>query len=414
MKSGLRSARERNDSPFPSVTQLSRNALPAPQFVYANRSVIAKHPRDYWREVQAAGVLRDQSGFYLVTRRADVVAALRDHATFASRRKPRTTSGPGGTSLPIPVPLAYDPPEHSRFRRILQPFFSPQAADELLPALREQAAELIDGVVAHGACDAISDIANPFPFGVLTTLCGLPLGDREKLAAWAEAVNWDMPTSPAAIALRGYLVEAIASDERPALAEQLLTGDDPFTEEEVIGFYALLCSAQDAIQAAIGSALYHLAGDAELRPLLRDNPAQIGGFVEQLLRLETPFPFIGRFTTREVTIADVTIPTGSVVALCLASTNVEGGEKSSVAVTEDGRIRPTRHRSFGAGVHRCLGKALARVELSVMVAEWLRAIPDFELEHGFTLGFTFTQGGAVTPSSLPLRWATGGTGAACI
>jgi cytochrome P450 len=127
----------------------------------------------------------------------------------------------------------------------------------------------------------------------------------------------------------------------------------------VIGFYGLLCSAQDAIQAAIGSALCHLASNPQLRSLLRDNPDQIGGFVEELLRLETPFPFIGRFTTEEVTIADVTIPAGSVVALCLASTNLDGSETSSVTVTEDGKIGPKRHRSFGAGVHRCLGKALA-------------------------------------------------------
>jgi cytochrome P450 len=392
------------DSTSASVTSLSRIALPAPQFVDASRSVIANHPRDYCREVQAAGVFRDQSGFYLVTRREDVVAALRDYATFASRRKPRTTSGPGVTSLPIPVPLAYDPPEHSRFRRILQPYFSPQAANELLPAVREQASLFINAVAPNGACEAISEVANPFPFGVLTTLCGLPFADREKLAAWAEAVNWMMPTSPPAFELRAYLVEAIASDERPALAAQLLTGDNPFTEEEVIGFYALLCSAQDAIQAAIGSALCHLARNAQLRSMLRDNPDQIGGFVEELLRLETPFPFIGRFTTEEVTIADFTIPAGSVVALCLASTNLDGSETSSVTVTEDGKIRPKRQRSFGGGVHRCLGKALARVELAVIVAEWLRAIPDFELERDFTLSFTFTQGGAVRPSSLPLRW----------
>jgi cytochrome P450 len=387
-----------------SVASLSRNALPAPQFVDASRSVIANHPRDYWREVQAAGVFRDQSGFYLVTRREDVVAALRDYATFASRRTPRTTSGPGATSLPIPVPLAYDPPEHSRFRRILQPFFSPQAANELLPALREQASAHNNAVAPNSACEAISEIANPFPFGALTTLCGLPLDDREKLAAWAEAVNWDMPASPPAFELRTHLVEAIASDERPALAAQLLTGDDPLTEEEVIGFYALLCSAQDAIQAAIGSALSHLARNPQLRSLLRDHPDQIGGFVEELLRLETPFPFIGRFTTQEVTIAGITIPAGSVVALCLASTNLAGGETSSMTVTEDEKIRPKRHRSFGAGVHRCLGKALARMELTVIVSEWLRAVPDFELERDFTISFTFTQGGAVTPSGLPLRW----------
>jgi cytochrome P450 len=350
-------------------------------------------------------VFVDLSGFYLVTRRADVLAALRNHTTFASRRKPRTTPpGAAVKALPIPVPLAYDPPEHTRFRRILQPHFSPQAVDKLLPALREQASALINAVAATGACDAISDIAIPFPFGALVTLCGLPLDDRDKLAAWAEAVNWDMPGSPAASELLTYLVEAIASDQRPALAAQLLTGDDPFTEEEVIGFYALLCSAQDAIQAAIGSALLQLARNPALRSLLRDNPDQIAAFVEELLRLETPFPFIRRFTTQEVTIADVTIPAGSVVALCLASTNLDDSEKSSVTVIDGAAIRPGSHRSFGAGVHRCLGKALARMELTVIVSEWLRAVPDFELEPGFAPSFTFTQGGAVTPTRLPLRW----------
>ena len=185
---------------------------------------------------------------------------------------------------------------------------------------------------------------------------------------------------------------------------QLLAGDDPLTEDEVLAFYVLLCSAQDAIQAAIGSAFLQLARNPRLRSLLRDNPDQIGAFVEELLRLETPFPFIGRFTTEEVTIADVTIPAGSVVALCLASTNLDDSEESAMTVTGDGKIRPKRHRSFGAGVHRCLGKALARMELTLIVAEWLRAVPDFELEPGFAPGFTFTQGGAVTPSSLPLRW----------
>ena len=121
-----------------------------------------------------------------------------------------------------------------------------------MPAPREQASALIDAVAANGACEAIADIANPFPFGALLTLCGLPLDDRDKLAAWAEAVNWDMPGSQPAAELLNYLVEAIAGDERPALAAQLLTGDDPLTVDEVIGFYSLLCFAQDGMQAAIG------------------------------------------------------------------------------------------------------------------------------------------------------------------
>jgi len=128
-------------------------------------------------------VFVDLCGYYYLTRRADVRAALRDYATFASRRKPLTASGAGVKSLPMPVPIAYDPPEHTRFREILRPYFSPGAVDELMPALREQASALINAIAANGACDAIRDIANPFPFGALVTLCGLPWEDRVKLAA---------------------------------------------------------------------------------------------------------------------------------------------------------------------------------------------------------------------------------------
>ncbi len=388
---------------------MTRFASPPPPFVDENRLLIAQDPADYWRALRDGAVFRDQGGYYVLTRGEDVRAALRNHATFASRRKQLPPSTAGVKSLPIPVPIAYDPPEHARFRRILRPFFSPQAVDELLPALREQASALIDTVAGNGASEAIGDVAYPFPFGALATLCGLPLDDRDKLAAWAEAVNWDMPGSQAEAELLNYLVEAIAGHQRPALAAQLLTGSDPLTEDEVIGFYSLLCFAQDGMQAAIGSGLLRLAGNPKLCALLRDNPDQIRVFAEEVVRLSTPLPFIGRFTTRDVTIADVLIPAGSVVRLCLASANLDDGEESeasSMTVTDQQKIRPKPHRSFGGGVHRCLGKALARMELAVVVAEWLRAIPDFELEPGFTPRFTFTQGGAIMPSRLPLRWAT--------
>src|SRR6202008_4267899 len=138
---------------------------------------------------------------------------------------------------------------------------------------------------------------------------------------------------------------------------------------------ALLCLAQDGMQAAIGSGLLQLARNPQLCSLLRDNPDQMGAFVEEVVRNATPLPFIGRFTTKEVTIAGVTIPAGSVVRLCLASTNLDDSEESSVIVAEDGKIRPKQHRGFGGGVHRCLGKALARMELTVIVIEWLRTVP---------------------------------------
>jgi|GEM_PF-5710721 len=177
-----------------------------PPFVEADRTVIAVDPRDYWRVLQGGGVFLDPSGYYTVTRRADVAAALRDYSTFASARKPLTPSGTGVKALPMPVPIAYDPPEHSRFRRILQPFFSSRAADQLRNSLREQASVLIDAIAPACGCEAISAIADPFPFGALTTICGLPADDRDKLAALSD-VDWDKPGSPPG--LRGAPVPGI-------------------------------------------------------------------------------------------------------------------------------------------------------------------------------------------------------------
>lgn len=386
------------------ATSVSRVPLPPPPFVDSNRSLIATHPRDYWRQLLDSDVFRDQGGYYVITRREDVRAALRDHAIFGSRRKLLAPSSTRTKTLPIPVPIGYDPPEHSRFRRILRPYFNPQTVDAISSRLREQALVLIDAVTANGACEAITEIANPYPFRALATLCGLPLDDAEKLEAWVEAISWDMPGSRPEVELVEYLVDAITGDPPPALAAQLLTGDDPLTEDEVIAFYSFLCFAQDGMQAAIGSALLHLARDSKLCAALRDNPDKIRVFAEKVIRLETPLPFIGRYTTQQVTIDGVTIPAGSVVRLCLASANLDGSEETSMNVDDDEGILPKPHRSFGGGVHRCLGKALARMELNVMVAEWLRAVPEFELEPGYAQDITFTQGGGMMPRSLPLRW----------
>lgn len=400
--------REKNQCGRAARGQVSRFADAPPEFVDSTRTLLAKEPEDYWRELRAGGVFRDQGGYYVVARREDVAAALRDHATFSSARKALAPSGAGTRSLPMPVPIAYDPPLHSRFRRILQPYFSSRAADQLMPAWREQASALIDAVAPNGGCEAVSAVADPFPFGALTTLCGLPFDERDKLAELSD-VNWDAAGgAPPGSELLSYLLDAIAHDKRPALAAQLLSGDDPITEEELIGLYSLLCLAQDGMQGAIGSALLQLARNPGLCTLLRDDPEQYGAFVEEQVRLATPLPFIGRFTTTEVDIDGVTIPAGSVVRLCLASANLEDGDEPSATTIDEKKIRARPHLGFGGGVHRCLGAALARMELTVVVSEWLRAVPDFELEPDFVPRFTFTMGGAIKPSSLLLRWPQSG------
>ena len=111
---------------------------------------------------------------------------------------------------------------------------------------------------------------------------------------------------------------------------------------------------------------------------LRENPDEIRVFVEEIVRLEPPAPIVPRVTTGEVTVGGVTFPPDTRVRLCLAAINRDDSDAISTNdVVMDGKVHP--HWGFGGGPHRCLGSHLARMELTLIVEEWLKRVPDFEL-----------------------------------
>ncbi len=308
------------------------------------------------------------------------------------------------------VPNMFDPPEHTRYRKILQPLFSPNVLKELSPALTRQAGALIDGVAADGGCDAVSAIAFPYATQAFMTLCGLPPEHADRLISWKQAILQRDPAErsdaylAASFGLFGYLSDAIRQrrenpDEFPGILSRLLT---VLPDAEAIGLSVVLVLG-DGVATAIGFVLLALAADPQLRDLLRADPEQVRVFVEEILRLQGPVSGVGRVTTRDVTIGDVTIPAGSTVALRVGAANREDSDVLSVA---GGQIARHRHWSFGAGPHRCLGAYLARMELTVLVTEWLRRIPEFEVEPGYSpplYDSVFNAGEYALPS-LPLRW----------
>ncbi|WP_459976651.1 cytochrome P450 family protein, partial [Mycobacterium avium] len=129
-----------------------------------------------WNALRALGPVVLIDGWYYFTRRDDVLAALRDPEVYSSKRAFDNLGSP----LPL-VPIAFDPPDHTRYRKLLQPFFSPHTLSAVLPSLQHQAVEIIDAVAARGACDAMADMAIPYPSQVFLTLYGLPLRDRDRL-----------------------------------------------------------------------------------------------------------------------------------------------------------------------------------------------------------------------------------------
>jgi cytochrome P450 len=355
------------------------------------------HDRDAaWHMLLAPGkVAVSDAGVYFLSG-ADVVEEAARH--------PEVFSSQGAFDLvgsPFPmVPIAFDPPEHTRFRRVLDKFFGPRRMAERAPELREQVGKLIDQITAAGGSPEImSALAVPFPSQVFLTLFGLPLGDRDQLIGWKDAVlafsaAEGATASPEALArgselvsyLNGHLAARRGSDGDDLLSQLLSdSSDGALTEKEIIGLcFLFLIAGLDTVTAATGFALYELARNPALRATLIDDDEAVTHFIEEVLRINPPVPYVPRMTTAEVTVAGVTIPAGSNCWLGLGTANRDPARYPDADVIHQ---RRDNHFTFGRGPHRCLGSHLARLELRLIIEEWNRRIPAYSVAQEPTVGW---------------------------
>ena len=359
-----------------------------------------------WKTLRDAGPVVFMNGHYYLTRREDVLAALRNPKVFSSR----LALQPPGSPLPV-VPLAFDPPEHTRYRKILQPYFSPQGLAASRPVLQRHAAEMIAALAEQGKCDAMADFARLYPYQVFLDLYGLPVEDRDRIIDWKDSVIGERPymtqeDHEKARLLLAYLTDAIQKRrENPGsdMLSRIMTGDGNFSDLELLGMsHLLILAGLDTVTASIGFSLYQLARRPELRAALRDNPRQIRVFIEEIVRLEPSAPVAPRVTTEIVNVGGMMLPAGTPVRLCMAAVNRDGSDAMSTdELFLDGKVH--RHWGFGGGPHRCLGSHLARIELTIIVAEWLKQIPDFELPEDYQPEIKFPSK-TFALTTLPLSW----------
>ena len=299
------------------------------------------------------------------------------------------------------------------FRQVLHPLFSPRALAPFAGDLRARAAKLVDKIADRRQCDAV-DVADTYASQALFMVCGLPPDDARAAQMASAAVIGDT-TGQAQLELVRWLntsFDAGLSDpERPPgilwpLLEQLAGDKDfPLTKVEVASVILLLFSVAgiEMVASAITFALLHLARDPQLRAQLREDPAQIPAFAEEIFRLEPPGPAIPRVTTRKVEIGGVAIPAFSSVWLALeAAGRTNGGDE--ITRGSHGEVRRQRHWAFGGGMHRCLGMHLARLEMDAFLTEWLNRIPNFELKPGFTPTVVHKPTSVTHLRRLKLRW----------
>jgi cytochrome P450 len=359
-----------------------------------------------WKTLRDAGPVVFMNGHYYLTRREDVLAALRNPKVFSS-----TILQPPSDPLPV-IPLAFDPPQHTRYRKILQPYFSPTALSKSRPILHRHATEMIGALAGRGECEVMADFARLYPFQAFLDLYGLPLEDRDQLIAWKDAIIADKEfvnmaeVQQGEIGLLEYLNKAIQERRQnpgPDMLSRVMTGEGDFTDAELLGMsHLLILAGLDTVTAIIGFSLFELARRPQLRAELRDNTRQIRVFIEEIIRLQPPAPVAPRIVTEFVNVGGMTLPPGSPVRLCMAVINRDGSDAwSTDDVVMDGKVH--RHWGFGGGPHRCLGSHLARIELTVIVGEWLKQIPDFELPPGYIPEIKFPSK-SFALKSLPLRW----------
>lgn len=360
-----------------------------------------------WKKLRDLGPVLYGEGWYYLTERADVLAALRDPVVFSSRIAYDDMISP----VPL-VPLGFDPPEHTRYRRILHQYFSPQTLAALLPTLQTQAIDIIDRIATRDECEVMADLATPYPSQVFLTLFGLPLEDRDRLVRWKDAIiAFSLTTDPDSVDLTpaaelfAYLTEAVALQRehpRDGVLSDLLRGEDSLSDAEAIGLsLVFVLAGLDTVTSTIGATMLELARRPELRRSLSENPDGVAAFVEEMIRLEPSAPIVGRVTTQVVTVAGVTLPAGSDVRLCLGAINRDGSDaQSGDDFVLDGKLH--KHWGFGGGPHRCLGAHLARMELKLVVTEWLYRIMEFELAPGYVPEITWPSATCTLPT-LPLR-----------
>jgi cytochrome P450 len=353
-------------------------------------------------------------GFWMLTRYDDVVRVTTDTRTFVS-----------GVQNSIPKlpdtgrrgPLHFDPPEHTAYRRALNPAFSEERVARIEPALRRIVAGLVDPLVDNGRGDAVKALADRLPVLALGALMNIPNGVadvmREATEAFIQSVHDADPEATKRESYRIYdLARDLIADRRatPLDPDQdalsaLLTielGGEPITDEMAVGTVRqIVVAAHVGPARALGSVLRRLAEDAELQELLREDPGRIPEALEELLRLYAPNTGFSRTPTEPVEFHGRRVEVDEPIAVNYAAANRDPEVFADPDAFVLGR-RPNRHLAFGHGVHKCLGVHLARSQLRIALEELLGRTSSLVLDvHPATIPYTqFPEYG---PLSLPLR-----------
>jgi cytochrome P450 len=374
----------------------------------------AANPQPFWRRLREVGpVVPSLFGAVQVARREDVEYTLQHPDVFSSAEAVDL-----GQKRPL-IPLQVDPPDHVKYRRLLDPIFAPREMARLEDEVTVLVNDLIDGFAGRGECEFGAEFAIPLPSAVFLKMMGMPLSDLEMFLQMKDGIVRPQGSTMEEVAagqrewaerIDDYFQGALG-DRRRQRRDDLLSrfldaevAGERLTEDEILGMcFLLLLAGLDTVTDALECDFAYLAAHSDARRMIVEDPSIIPSAVEELLRWETPVTSLGRLATADAEIAGCPIPKGTHVGVSLGAANTDDRAVPG-ADTVDLARNPNRHLAFGAGVHRCLGSHLARMELRIAIREWHRRIPEYHIPAGTDLVYSF---GLRQVERLPLVFTAG-------
>jgi cytochrome P450 len=375
--------------------------LRAPHEYMAKLHEIA--PPIFYRYTPELGV-----GMWTLIKHADALFMLRRSELFSNRS---ATPFPRDPDYPFQfIPIEIDPPDHRKYRNIVDPVLTPQAVLKLEDTIRKLANDLIDKVIDQGECEFTTAYSRPLPVSIFLNLMGLPLSMTDTFVAWVvdllHSQSYEIMAQTMKV-ITAYLKEAIAEKTKnpdDAVISRIVHAKPngiPLTEPEIFGFVIFLFIAGlDTVFATLNNVWLWLAEHPERRHEIISRPNDIDNIVEELLRVYS-VTFSGRTVEQDLELRGIKMKKGDRINAILPAANYDPEVFPNPRKVDFDRPRKTV-LAFTVGVHSCMGAHLARLEIKIALQEWLRRIPDFSVKPGTKI--VYRPGGVVGPEYLPLVW----------
>jgi cytochrome P450 len=354
-----------------------------------------------WMRDEAPVYYSERWDFHALTRYDDVVAAHRDWETFSSSYGVTLDALSMRHKFDMNMLILMDPPEHERMRKLVRQVFTKAAIANLEPLVTDVVTFYVQALAGKDQFDLVADFAALFPVEIISSMLGVPAGERQQIRLWTDGFLHREENNPfatesgvaASMAMGEYFLDLAQEKRRrpdDLIISRLVTTSyedetgvtHRLADEDIATFSVLLAAAgSETVTKLMGNGVMAFHHNPDQWELVLADPGLIPGAIEEMLRLNPPSQYQGRFTTRDVVLDGGTIPAGSPTLLVTGAATRDPRAYDRPDVFDIKRGGATT-LAFGYGAHSCLGSWLARLEARVALQQLRERWPRFDVDTG--------------------------------